>query len=154
MREDPSNGPLVGSWRLESWVALTDDGATESMPMGPGPEGLLVYAADGTMITTFGRADRDSFATGDVTGDLTGGSVEERSEAFRSFIAYGGRFAVDGSTVIHTVEVSLFPNWIGTTQRRRWEVDGRGEVLTLTSPPLTVGGQTRIQRLTWRRVRP
>lgn len=145
----PADGPLVGGWRLESWVALTDDG-TEALPMGPDPQGLLVYTADGTMVTTFGRAERGGFGTEDVTG----GSDQERSEAFGSFIAYGGRYELDGSTVIHTVELSLFPNWVGTTQRRRWELDQGGQLLTLTSPPITVGGQTRTQRLMWRRVRP
>ena len=141
----PHRNPLIGTWRLETWVSLVDDG-TEALPMGASPVGLLAYAPDGTMLTAFGRAERERFAT----DDLTGGTVDERSEAFRSFIAYGGRYEMDGSTVIHTVEVSLFPNWIGTTQRRHWEVDETGDRLTLVSPPITVGGQTRTQRLVWR----
>lgn len=145
----PHRNLLIGSWRLESWVSLADDG-TETLPMGANPEGLLVYAPDGTIVTVFGRAERDRFAT----DDLTGGTVDERSEAFQSFIAYGGRYAIDGSTVIHTVEVSLFPNWVGTAQRRHWELDQDGQRLTLVSPPITVGGLTRTQQLTWRRVRP
>lgn len=147
----PHTGSLIGTWHLETWVSLVDDG-TEAKPMGPSPEGLLAYAPDGTMITVFGRAegDRDRFAT----DDLTGGTTDERSAAFSSFIAYGGRYAIDGSTVIHTVEVSLFPNWVGTTQRRHWTLDEDGERLTLVSPPITVGGQTRTQRLVWRRTRP
>ena len=142
----PHRNPLIGSWRLETWVSLVDDG-TEARPMGARPEGLLVYAPDGAMVTAFGQAERDRFAT----DDLTGGTLDERSAAFQSFIAYGGRYELDGSTVIHTVEVSLFPNWIGTTQRRHWEVDAAGERLILVSPPITVGGQTRTQRLSWRR---
>jgi len=140
---------LSGGWRLESWVSLADDGS-EALPMGASPEGILVYAPDGTMVTAFGRADRDRFAT----DDLTGGSVADRSAAFSSFIAYGGRYSVDGSTVTHSVEVSLFPNWVGTVQRRHWQLDRGGQLLTLISPPITVGGLTRTQRLTWRRVRP
>ena len=58
---------------------------------------------------------------------------------------------VDGETVTHHVETSLFPNWIGTQQRRRWSLDPGGRHLTLTSPPLVLGGATRIQRLTWER---
>ena len=119
--------------------------------MGPSPEGLLAYAPDGTMVTAFGQAgrDRDRFET----DDLTGGTDAERSAAFQSFIAYGGRYVIDGSTVIHTVEVSLFPNWVGTTQRRHWALDEGGDRLTLVSPPITVGGQTRTQRLVWRRTK-
>jgi hypothetical protein len=97
-----------------------------------------------------GPGDRPRFATDDVTG----GSAEEQAQAFATFIAYGGRYAVDGDTVTHTVETSLFPNWIGTEQRRRFALSDDGRMLTLTSPPLVLGGATRIQRLVWERVGP
>jgi hypothetical protein len=139
--------PLVGGWRLRSWVSIADDGA-EVQTMGDAPDGLLAYTATGTMIGIMGPGDRPRFATDDVTG----GSAEERAAAFATFIAYGGRYEVDGETVTHHVETSLFPNWIGTQQRRRWSLDDSGRQLTLTSPPLVLGGATRIQRLTWERV--
>ena len=34
----PHRNPLIGSWRLETWVSLVDDG-TEARPMGARPEG-------------------------------------------------------------------------------------------------------------------
>lgn len=116
--------------------------------MGDAPDGLLAYTADGTMIGIMGPDGRPGFATDDVTG----GSQEEQAAAFATFIAYGGRYEVDGETVTHHVETSLFPNWIGTHQRRRWSLDADGRMLTLTSPPLVLGGATRIQRLVWERV--
>lgn len=139
--------PLVGGWRLTSWVSIADDGS-ETQPMGDAPDGLLAYTEAGTMIGIMGPGDRPRFATDDVTG----GSPDEQALAFASFIAYGGRYEVDGDTVTHHVETSLFPNWIGTQQRRRFALSDDGQVLTLTSPPLVLGGATRIQRLTWRRV--
>jgi hypothetical protein len=138
---------LVGSWRLRHWVALADDGS-ESLPMGDAPEGLLVYSADGTMIVLMAQANRPRIASEDVTG----GPEAERAEAFASFISYGGRFDVEGDVVNHNVEMSQFPNWVGTVQRRRWQLDDERRVLTITSPPVTVGGATRIQRLIWERV--
>lgn len=140
--------PLVGSWRLRRWVAITDDGS-EAAPMGEQPSGLLAYTGDGTMVAILGASDRPRFASDDVTG----GTDEERALAVSTFVAYGGPFEVDGDTVLHHVEASLFPNWIGTTQRRRWEIDETGRWLTLTSPPVTQGGATRIQGLTWERAR-
>ena len=116
--------------------------------MGDAPDGLLAYTATGTMIGIMGPDARPRFATDDVTG----GSAEEQAQAFATFIAYGGRFDIDGDTVTHHVETSLFPNWIGTEQRRRWVLDESGRTLTLTSPPLVLGGATRIQRLVWERV--
>lgn len=138
----------MGSWRLRRWVAIADDGS-ESLPMGEDPDGLLVYSGDGTMVAIMGPGDRPRFASGDVTG----GSDDERARAFATFVAYGGAFEIDGETVSHRVETSLFPNWIGTVQRRRWDLDPTGRTLTLTSPPVTLGGATRVQRLTWERAR-
>jgi hypothetical protein len=139
--------PLVGSWRLRRWTAISDDGS-EAAPWGDDPEGLIVYSNDGTMSAMMGSPARPPFDS----ADLTGGSDEERSRAFATFIAYAGPFEVDGDVVRHHVEMSLFPNWVGSVQRRRWELDASGQRLTLTSPPVTVGGATRIQRLTWERV--
>ena len=138
---------LVGGWRLRSWVSIADDGA-EGRPMGDAPDGLLAYTADGAMVGMMGPGDRPRFATDDVTG----GTVDERAMAFATFIAYGGRFAIDGDTVVHSVETSLFPNWIGTEQRRRFAISDDGRTLTLTSPPIVLGGTRRIQRLIWSRV--
>lgn len=144
---DAASHPLVGGWRLRTWVSIADDGS-ETQPMGDAPDGLLTYTAGGTMIGIMGPGGRPRFATDDVTG----GTADEQARAFATFIAYGGRYAVDGDTVTHDVETSLFPNWIGTQQRRRWALDPSGRHLTITSPPLVLGGATRIQRLTWERV--
>lgn len=116
--------------------------------MGEAPDGLLAYTAGGTMVGIMGPGDRPRFSTEDVTG----GTPEEQAAAFATFIAYGGRFAVDGDTVIHTVETSLFPNWIGTEQRRRFELSRDGRTLTVTSPPIAIGGMRRVQRLIWSRI--
>ncbi len=116
--------------------------------MGEAPDGLLAYTAEGTMIGIMGPGDRPRFGTDDVTG----GTAEEQAMAFATFIAYGGRYAVDGDTIIHMVETSLFPNWIGTKQRRRFELSGDGRTLTVISPPIVLAGTRRIQRLTWARI--
>ena len=138
---------LVGGWRLRSWVSIADDGS-EARPLGDAPDGLLAYTADSTMVGIMARGDRARFATDDVTG----GTADEQAAAFATCIAYGGRYAVDGDTVIHTVDTSLFPNWNGTEQRRRFALSDGGRTLTLTSPPIAIGGTRRIQRLTWSRV--
>lgn len=140
--------PLVGSWRLREWAAFAEDGA-ESRPMGEDVVGLVVYSADGTMVTVLGPRGRSRF----VSDDVTGGTDDERIRAFTTFVAYGGPFKIHGDTVQHHVETSLFPNWVGTVQQRRWEVDETGQRLTLSSPPVMLGGVARIHRLTWERTR-
>ena len=117
--------------------------------MGDAPDGLLTYSAGGTMVGIMGPSGRPRFSTDDVTG----GSLDEQAGAFATFIAYGGRYEIDGDSVTHHVETSLFPNWIGTIQRRHWDLDDDARHLTLTSPPLVLRGATRIQRLSWERQR-
>jgi hypothetical protein len=68
-----------------------------------------------------------------------------------SFVAYSGTFLVEGQDVIHAVEMSLEPRWVGTKQRRHVELaeDGRG--LVLSTDPLLVNGRFGRHRLTWER---
>ncbi len=47
------------------------------------------------------------------------------------FVAYAGRYSFRGDRVIHHVELSLFPNWVGTDQQR-W-VELAGDRLTLSA---------------------
>ena len=97
---------LTGTWRLLSWEAVGEDGTVER-PFGDEPEGLLVYTAGGTMVTTIGRSGRPAIPA----GDLLAGPADERLAAMASFIAYGGTYRTDGSDVVHGVTMSLFPNW-------------------------------------------
>ena len=138
---------LVGGWRLRSWITLGDDGS-ETLPMGDAPTGLLAYTDGGTMVALMARADRPPFDS----HDLTGGTADEQAHAFSTFVAYAGRYRIEGDTIIHTVETSLFPNWVGTVQRRRWTLSDDDGTLTLESPPLAFRGVTGRQRLIWTRV--
>ena len=149
---DPAGGALttadlVGTWRLKTWTSEGNDGVTR--PMGERPEGIVVYTEDGTMITTIGRRAR---APIDGT-DMQGGPVEQRLEAMSTFISYSGRFRFEGGDVIHEVVMSLYPNWVGTTQRRHVELSADRTELTLTSDPFVVQGRLGRHRLTWERVR-
>ena len=133
---------LLGAWRLLTWESIGDDGSVDH-PMGTDPEGVVVYTPDGTMMTTLGRSGRAPI-TG---GDMLAGPDAERLAAFGSFIAYTSRFRIDGGDVIHHVEMSLFPNWVGTAQRRHVELSADGRSLVLSSD-----GRMSGQRLTWERI--
>lgn len=140
-------GSLVGTWRLRSWTSTFEDGS-EGEPFGPAPEGVLVYAADGTMITTIGQPGRPRI-TG---GDLLNGPEPEIVAMARSFIAYSGTWSLDGGDVLHDVSMSLFPDWIGTQQRRHVGLSDDGRELTLSSDAMLLRGRTGIQRLVWDRI--
>ncbi len=138
---------VIGTWRLRTWFSEHEDGADE--PMGDRPEGINVYTPDGTMITTIGRADRAA-----IDGnDMFAGPADQRLAAMASFISYSGTFAIDGGDILHTVGMSLFPNWVGTVQRRHVDLSEDGETLVLSTDPFVVNGRRSVQRLTWERVR-
>ena len=138
---------LVGTWRLRTWTSEGEDGVQN--PMGERPEGVLVYTADGTMIAAMGRADRPPI---DGT-DMHGGPVDQQLEAWSTFIAYYGTFRVDGGDVVHDVTMSLYPNWVGTSQRRHVTLSDDGDRLILSADPFVVRGRLGTQVLGWVRVR-
>lgn len=146
-QEASNRAQLLGAWRLLAWEAIGEDGTIDH-PMGDDPQGVVVYTPDGTMMTTLGRAGRTPI-TG---GDMLAGPDQERVAAFGSFIAYQSRFRMDGGDVIHQVEMSLFPNWVGTAQRRHVEVSPDGRSLVLSSDPILVRGRMSRQRLAWERI--
>ncbi len=117
--------------------------------MGPSPEGVIVYTPGGTMITTIARRDRPSMSG----GDLLGGPSEEIVRMATTFVAYAGTYVVDAGDVIHEVEMSLFPDWVGTRQRRHAALSADGATLTLSSDWMVVRGRRGRQHLVWRRVR-
>jgi hypothetical protein len=138
---------LVGAWRLLSWENQAADGQI-TYPMGPDPIGYVIYAADGRFSVTISRRGRAGF----VAGDLLGGTIEEKARAVEDFVAYAGRYSFHGDRVVHHVELSLFPNWVGSDQER-W-VELAGDRLTLSASPLLLAGKQQVPRLVWERVDP
>jgi len=108
--------------------------------------GYLIYSSEGYMSVSFMKAGRTEFASGDIRG----GSVEEKIEAFNGYISYSGRFEVSEDTVTHVIEVSLFPNWIGERQERYYELSN--DRLTLSTPLQLVGGMKLSSHLVWEKV--
>jgi hypothetical protein len=138
---------VVGAWRLVSWENRAADGE-DSYPMGTDALGYLLYTADGRFSVTISRRGRPGFAA----GDLLGGTTEEQARAVQDFVAYTGRYSFLGDRVIHHVELSLFPNWIGSDQERWVELAGRR--LILSASPLLLAGKRQVPRLVWERVDP
>ena len=140
-----ARGALVGAWRLLSWENRAADGQI-TYPMGADALGYLLYTADGRFSVTISRRGRAGFAA----GDLLSGTTEEQARAVEGYVAYAGRYSFHGDRVIHHVELSLFPNWVGTDQER-W-VELAEDRLTLSASPLLLAGRQQIPRLVWERV--
>jgi hypothetical protein len=65
-------------------------------------------------------------------------------------VAYAGGYSFDGDRVVHHVELSLFPDWVGIDQER--SVKLAGARLTLSASPLLLAGKPQVPRLVWERV--
>jgi Lipocalin-like domain len=137
--------PLIGTWRLISWENRDADGHI-SYPLGKDAVGYIIYNEDGYVFVAIMRPERAKFAAGDLLSSTT----EERAHAASTYVSYCGRYEFRGETVIHHVELSLFPNWVGVEQERLVEV--RGDRLTLSTRPMLFGGAQRTAHLIWERV--
>ena len=103
MIEHP-NDKLVGSWKLVSASSTTSTGERNQTPYGASPEGFLIYG-DGIVTALISYDGRKSLSIG-------GGTLEEQAEAFKTFLAYAGRYTFNGEQVTHHVEISSIQNYV------------------------------------------
>lgn len=139
---------LIGSWKLLSYQEIPVDGSEPFEPLGPQPQGIIMYAPDGYMSAQLCKPDRPHFAS----GDWFDGTTEDYVAEATAYIAYSGPFEVDEEkqTLSHSMFVSLFPNWIGQTQPRAVRIEG--DILHLgTTAPIQSAGRTVNSALSWRR---
>jgi hypothetical protein len=136
---------LVGHWSLVSIEVVT--GQETEYPFGRDASGAIMYDAAGHMAVQIMQANRPAFAS----GDQAAGTPAELSAAVKGYVAYFGTYTVDeaGSAVTHHLSGSLFPNWVGTSQRRHVLLDGGR--LTLSSQPIAFQGRQRVFRIVWKR---
>jgi hypothetical protein len=135
---------VLGRWTLVAFEAHGDDGSVRE-PLGPGVVGALVYLDDGWFCGHIESADRAPFGTADPRG----GTTEQVVAAFRSLVAYMGRWRLEDSEMVHTVELASLPDWRGGEQRRSAELVG--DELVLRTPPITLDGVATTSELRWRR---
>ena len=75
--------------------------------------------------------------------------VEEKAKAFDTSFGYSGRYTCSNNPVVHHATIASVPNWVGIDMVRIVRsADGR---LTLSTPPLLVGGTASTWELTWER---
>ena len=144
-RAEMTTNPLVGTWRLLSWETKRADG-TIDYPFGARAVGFIIYTDDGYMSVVIASSERDPFEA----NDLLGGSAGEKAQAAETYLSYCGRYEYRGDSVVHHVELSLFPNWSGHDQER--SVQLRENRLTLEASPLVIRGVEQAARLIWEKV--
>lgn len=140
-----SANPLVGTWRLVSFEVRDAEGRI-TYPFGRDAVGFITYSPDGHMAVQFGRAGRARV----TTGDWVAAEPAEIAAAARDYIAYCGAYELRDGVVVHRVELSLLPNWIGGELVRLATFEG--ERVTLSTSPTPVGGRQQTATLVWERV--
>ena len=134
--------PLIGSWRLASFVLEMPDGSV-SHPYGEDLAGYLFYNAEGFMSAAFMNAERGQVPDGELGAAAAASSYDQ-------FMAYSGPFEISGDKIRHFVEVSSLEAWTGTVQERWFKIDG--DQLDLLTAALSVGNEAPVGRLVWHRV--
>jgi len=139
-----SKNPLAGTWKLISCEVHRSDGRV-SYPYGKTPSGYIMYDTIGYMSVAITSGGRQVFAAGSIHR----ATAREKARAARTYLSYAGRYDLDRDRVVHHVEVSLYPGWVGTDLIREVALSGRR--LTLTSPPDHAGGVERKTQIVWER---
>ena len=142
-----ASNPLIGTWRLLSWENRSvEEDAQISYPLGEDATGYIMYNQDGYMFVAIISPYRLKFSG----GDLLSGTPEEEAQAEETFLSYCGRYELGEDRVIHQIELSSFPNWVGVDQERLMEL--RENRLTLSTHPILMQGKQQSAHLIWERV--
>ena len=119
-----AENPLVGTWKLKSYVREVAATGERYNERGEHPNGYLSYSADGRMYAIITWENR-------ITPRDVVPTDEERIKLFSTMISYAGTYTFDAEKVVHHVDISWNQNWTGTDQVRFYKLDGN--TLTITS---------------------
>jgi hypothetical protein len=139
----PTNERLVGTWKLVSASSTTKAGERSESPYGPSPSVFPTYTSDGRVTALISYGGRKPLSVS--------AQQEEQAEAFKTFLAYAGRYALNGDKVTHYIEISSIQNYVNKELVRR--VKFEGDQITLVTPPTPVNGKVQTVELIWQRLR-
>jgi hypothetical protein len=135
---------IVGTWNLVT-LEYRNSSGEPTYPMGRDAVGEIIYGTDGNFAVQVMRSNRSKFSG----NDFLGGTADEKKMAFEGYIAYFGRYSMREGYLIHHVEGSLFPNYVGSNQKRYYQLTG--DRLTLTADPFLAGGTQITLYAVWER---
>jgi hypothetical protein len=132
---------LVGNWKLLSWQVVTGNEAQDVF--GAHPRGYLILTREGRAV---------ALTTAEIRKG--GESDAERAALHKSMLAYTGRYRVEGSDFITTVDASWNESWNGSEQRRHYRIEGDKLFIdSALAPSITSPGKTDCRRIVWERER-
>jgi hypothetical protein len=137
---------ILGTWTLVSWQQTRPDGS-KFQRFGPDPKGMQVFDAIGRYIVMIARSNLPKFAA--KNPNLA--TAEEARAVIGGAVASFGTYTVDEAdrVVVLDVEVSTFPNQVGSVQKRRITSISATSMIQ-RNPEATSGGEIE---LVWKRAR-
>ena len=135
---------FVGTYKGKGHEQIDKDGRVTHLrdPQSERPA-RIVYTKEGLVIVVSTPPDRKPLAAKHINaaGDA------ELTDAARGVVAYAGHYEVKGDKVYHHIDVSFFPNWVGSANVRNFKFDGK--LLILTTQPDEEG---TVERIYWERM--
>jgi Lipocalin-like domain len=140
------NNPVVGTWRLKSFVREIVGTGERYNQLGEHPQGFLGYSNDGRMYAILVAGDR-------IKPHEEAPTDEERVKLHKSMIAYAGTYTIDGGKVVHHVDISWNGARTGTDQVRFYKLEG--DTLTIRTAPnkSPVDGREGVGILVWEKAK-
>ena len=140
------DNPVVGTWKLKSFVREITGTGERYNQLGEHPEGFLGYSSDGRMYAILVAGDR-------IKPQEEAPTDEERVKLHRSMIAYAGTYTIEGGKVIHHVDISWNGARTGTDQVRFYNLEG--STLTIKTAPnkSPIDGREGVGILVWEKAK-
>jgi hypothetical protein len=127
---------LVGSWLMATNTTTGPDG-TKVDTYGPNAKGIAIFDSNGRFILITTRSDLPRFAS----NNRGTGTADENRAVVQGSLAYFGTYSVNETDKSYTVQIeaSMYPNWVGTAQKRMIAI--AGDEFTITNPAGSGGGR-------------
>lgn len=138
---------LYGTWRLISFTRTVVATGESTDIFGKSPQGTFIFGRDGHALVLIVSDKRPKVP------DLTKLTDPERTELFKTMIAYGGTYTFDGKTLKLRPDISWNDNWTGLEQTRLVKFEGNRLFLSTIPAPSSVDGRPVTAVLTWEKVK-
>ena len=137
-----------GIWKLNEWTVEKPDGK-KTYPFSGNVSGYLMYHPNGWMSANLMQNDRINISDDRLKISKISHLLKNKTEisfegdlletiknffmASNGYVSYAGTFNADDSNVYHNIELSLLPQWVGTTLIRKHSFSSKNTLLTLSA---------------------
>jgi hypothetical protein len=139
------DNPLLGTWRLKSFLREVAGTGERYNQMGEHPDGYISYAADGRMLVFF--------VSDEQPRPRAEPSDEERIRLHKAMLAYGGTYTLSPGKVAHHIDIEWDGRRLGTDQIRFYTIEGDKLVIKTEPNKSPIDGRAGVGILTFERVK-